>query len=102
MGAGSISRHSIGRTSPDLFSTQDSHFGSRFLFDRDGHLFYSIGDRGHEDDAQDLSRPAGKIHRIDPDGIDSARQPVCRTRRRAGVDLELWVTATRRGSRSIR
>src|SRR6185295_11218599 len=28
----------------------------------------SIGDRGHQDDAQDLSRPNGKIHRILDDG----------------------------------
>ena len=74
-------------TSPDLFSTQGSHFGSRFLFDRDGHLFYSIGDRGHEDDAQDLSRPAGKIHRINPDGTTPRDNPFVG---RAGALASIW------------
>jgi glucose/arabinose dehydrogenase len=79
-------------TSPDLFSTQGSHFGSRFLFDRDGHLFYSIGDRGHEDDAQDLSRPAGKIHRINPDGTTPRDNPFVG---RAGALASIWTLGHR-------
>jgi glucose/arabinose dehydrogenase len=51
-----------------LYWADDTHFGARFLFDKSGHLFYSIGDRGHEKDAQDLSLPNGKIHRIHDDG----------------------------------
>ncbi len=74
-------------TSPELFSTQGSHFGSRFLFDRDGHLFYSIGDRGHECDAQDLSHPAGKIHRIHTDGSTPRDNPFVG---RAGALGSIW------------
>jgi glucose/arabinose dehydrogenase len=44
------------------------HFGSRFVFDGEGHLFFTIGERGHQDDAQDLTRPNGKVHRILDDG----------------------------------
>jgi glucose/arabinose dehydrogenase len=44
------------------------HFGSRFVFDGKGYLFFSIGERGHAFDAQDLARPNGKIHRIHDDG----------------------------------
>ena len=44
------------------------HFGSRIVFDPDGYLFFSIGDRGAGDQAQELSRPNGKIHRVLPDG----------------------------------
>ena len=44
------------------------HFGSRFVFDGKGHLFFSIGERGHQDDAQDVTRPNGKVHRIHDDG----------------------------------
>jgi glucose/arabinose dehydrogenase len=51
-----------------LYWADDTHFGARFLFDKSGHLYYSIGDRGHEKDAQDLSLPNGKIHRIHDDG----------------------------------
>ena len=43
------------------------HFGTRLVF-KDGYLFFSIGDRGAMDMAQDLSRPNGKIHRIFDDG----------------------------------
>jgi glucose/arabinose dehydrogenase len=38
------------------------------VFDPEGHLYFSIGERGHQDHAQDLSRPNGKVHRIWPDG----------------------------------
>lgn len=44
------------------------HFGCRIVFDDKGHLFFSIGDRGKREQAQDLSRPNGKIHRIFKDG----------------------------------
>lgn len=44
------------------------HFGSRIVFDDEGHLFFSIGDRGIRSDAQDLTKPNGKIHRIYKDG----------------------------------
>lgn len=44
------------------------HFGSRIVFDNDGHVFFSIGDRGQRDAAQDLSRHNGKILRLNLDG----------------------------------
>jgi glucose/arabinose dehydrogenase len=44
------------------------HFGSRFVFDGQGHLFFSIGERGDKENAQDLSRPNGKVHRVMEDG----------------------------------
>ncbi|MDQ8195360.1 PQQ-dependent sugar dehydrogenase [Coraliomargarita sp. SDUM461004] len=43
------------------------HFGTRFVF-QDGYLYFGIGDRGAQNQAQDLSRPNGKIHRIHDDG----------------------------------
>jgi glucose/arabinose dehydrogenase len=58
----------IYKAPPELFYAQNSHYGLRFVFDRDGHLFYSIGDRGHAPEAQDLSKPTGKIHRVNDDG----------------------------------
>ena len=45
-----------------------SHYGCRFLFDGKGHVFFSIGDRGRADDAQNLASPLGKIHRVFDDG----------------------------------
>ncbi|MBK1875651.1 PQQ-dependent sugar dehydrogenase [Pelagicoccus mobilis] len=50
-----------------LHSSAGAHFGTRFVF-QDGYLFFGIGDRGRQGQAQDLSRPNGKIHRIFDDG----------------------------------
>ncbi len=44
------------------------HFGSRLAFDRDGHLYISIGDRGQQDHAQDPANHQGSVVRINPDG----------------------------------
>jgi len=38
------------------------------VFDDSGDLYFSIGDRGRKLDAQNLSRPEGKFHRIHDDG----------------------------------
>ena len=43
------------------------HFGSRFAF-IDNDLYFTIGDAGKQDNAQDLSVPTGKVHRIRDDG----------------------------------
>ncbi|MBC6411840.1 MAG: PQQ-dependent sugar dehydrogenase, partial [Hyphomonadaceae bacterium] len=44
------------------------HYGSRITFDDAGRLYFSIGDRGLKEQAQDLSLPNGKVHRINRDG----------------------------------
>ncbi|MEX0923165.1 MAG: PQQ-dependent sugar dehydrogenase [Rhodovibrionaceae bacterium] len=44
------------------------HFGSRLVFDREGYLFATIGERGERDRAQDPHDPAGSVLRIHDDG----------------------------------
>lgn len=45
------------------------HWGSRIVFDDDGHIFFTIGDRGNRDlNPQDLSRDGGKVYRLNLDG----------------------------------
>ena len=51
----------------DTYVTTRHHYGCRIVFDPDGYLYFSIGDRGRSSNAQDLTRPNGKIHRIHPD-----------------------------------
>ena len=51
------------------------HFGLRAVFADDGNLFFSIGDRGEDDRAQDLMDHAGAILRIAPDGSIPAYNP---------------------------
>ena len=53
---------------PEDYIKTGFHFGSRITFDDKGHLYFGIGDRGIQDEAQDLTRPNGKIHRIMRDG----------------------------------
>ena len=52
----------------DTYRTTRHHYGTRIIFDPDKVLYFAIGDRGHGSDAQNLSKPNGKIHRILRDG----------------------------------
>lgn len=52
----------------ELYSATRHHYGSRIIFDDEDYLYFSVGDRGAKEQAQDLSRPNGKIHRIHKDG----------------------------------
>ncbi|MFA7027505.1 MAG: PQQ-dependent sugar dehydrogenase [Sulfurovum sp.] len=50
-------------------ATSDNiHFGSRIAFDESGHLFFTVGDRGTRENAQNLGNHAGTILRLNPDG----------------------------------
>jgi glucose/arabinose dehydrogenase len=44
------------------------HWGSRLAFDPAGDLYATVGERGNEDTAQNLSRHGGSVVRIKPDG----------------------------------
>ncbi|HEU4985982.1 MAG TPA: PQQ-dependent sugar dehydrogenase [Rhizobiaceae bacterium] len=49
-------------------TSKGQHFGSRLVFHPDGTLFFTIGERGQGDRAQDPSDHAGSVLRINPDG----------------------------------
>ncbi len=49
-------------------STGGRHFGSRIAFDYDGHVFFSIGDRGDRDNGQNKMTHAATIVRLNLDG----------------------------------
>ena len=50
-------------------TTKGQHFGSRLVFDENGYLFFSIGERGNRDEnPQDITRDGGKIYRLNDDG----------------------------------
>lgn len=63
-----IEQELIFRAPAALYSPSGAHFGCRMIFDRQGHLFFTIGDREKMDDAQDLSKASGKIHRVTDTG----------------------------------
>lgn len=44
------------------------HYGSRIAFDRKGHVYFTVGDRGDRSNSQDLATHAGAILRLHLDG----------------------------------
>ena len=63
------------------------HFGSRIAFDDAGHLFFSVGDRGHRPNGQDLMTHAGSILRLNLDGSVPADNPFVK---RKDALPEIW------------
>lgn len=50
-------------------TTKGQHFGSRIVFDKEGFLYFSAGERGnHFVNPQDITRDNGKIYRLNDDG----------------------------------
>ena len=56
-------------------SKASHHFGSRLVFDRQGYLYITLGDRGEMDRAQRLDDHAGSVIRIHDDGRVPADNP---------------------------
>lgn len=78
----------IYRQSPKVDST--AHFGSRLVFDRNGYLFVSLGDRLLDTQrgfAQDLSRGNGKVVRITTEGAAAPGNPFAAT---PGAQPHIW------------
>ena len=76
----------IYRQLPKVASS--GHFGSRLVFDRNGYLFVTLGDRQNGDQqayAQDLSRGNGKVVRITISGAAAPGNPVL-----AGAQSGIW------------
>ena len=70
----------IYRTFPN--NNSGLHYGTRFAFDKDGYLYFSIGERSSIETrplAQDLSTPLGKILRITTDGKPAPGNPFANT-----------------------
>ncbi len=67
-----------------------AHFGSRLVFDRDGRLFVTLGERSaasFRDQAQDLGSHLGKVVRIEADGRVPDDNPFLD---QAGALPEIW------------
>ncbi len=62
-----VEEEEIFRAGDRFYTRGGVHFGCRLVF-RGDYLFFTIGDRGRQNEAQDLSRPNGKTHRIFADG----------------------------------
>ncbi|HVG14278.1 MAG TPA: PQQ-dependent sugar dehydrogenase [Chitinophagaceae bacterium] len=65
---------------PDsLMVTRGDRWGCRFLFDKAGYLYFSIGDMGKAMASQDVKLPTGKVYRIYPDGTIPKDNPFVKT-----------------------
>jgi glucose/arabinose dehydrogenase len=63
-----VDQQMLFRAAPELYTPVNAHYGTRFIFDKENHLFYTIGERNVMEHAQNLSNPLGKIHRVNDDG----------------------------------
>lgn len=68
-------------------SSAGHHFGSRIVFDRQGYVFFSVGERGVKEDAQLLNKHSGKIIRLNEDGTIPADNPFVGV---SGALPEIW------------
>jgi aldose sugar dehydrogenase len=64
-----------------------AHFGCRIVFDQDNYLFFTIGDRGQQDNAQKLDNHNGKVFRIHDDGRIPSDNPFVNN---PGAMPEIW------------
>ncbi len=73
-----IDKELIYKATPNTKKGQ--HFGSRIEFDKDGYLFFSVGDRGNRDvNPQNINRDGGKIYRLHDDGSIPSDNPFVQT-----------------------
>jgi glucose/arabinose dehydrogenase len=71
----------------DSATTARHHFGSRIAFDRQGHVYFGVGDRGDRHEAQNLANHQGTIIRLNLDGSVPADNPFLRD---ASARAETW------------
>jgi glucose/arabinose dehydrogenase len=63
-----VDQETLWQAPAEAYTGRGQHFGSRIVFDEDGYLYFTIGDRGAMEQAQDVSHPNGKVHRLHDDG----------------------------------
>jgi aldose sugar dehydrogenase len=85
-----VNQEVIFRSSPS--SDRRHHFGSRIVFDNDGYMFFTIGDRGVMGNSQELNNYAGKTFRLYDDGRIPADNPFVG---RADALDEIWTYGNR-------
>jgi glucose/arabinose dehydrogenase len=57
-------------------TTKGQHFGSKIVFDNNGYLYFSVGDRGnHFENPQSIKRDGGKTYRLNDDGSIPKNNP---------------------------
>ena len=69
-----VDKELLYKASPN--TTKGQHFGSRIVFDNEGYLYFTIGERGERDEnPQDITRDGGKVYRLNDDGSVPSDNP---------------------------
>lgn len=93
---GTLSEDMTGLTNVEVIFSQKpkerstKHFGSRLVFDKEGDLFITLGERSNEEfrgQSQELNSHLGKIVRLHPDGAVPEDNPFVTTE---GALPEIW------------
>lgn len=86
----------VFQADPAEYTESHVHFGCRMVFDGQGYLFFSIGDRGERPDPQNASQrldnPKGKVLRIFEDGRIPPDNPFIQT---PGAHPAIWTLGNR-------
>ncbi|MDO8966115.1 PQQ-dependent sugar dehydrogenase [Algoriphagus sp.] len=69
-----------------------THYGSRIVFDNQKFLYFTNGERGSQNNAQNLTNSHGKVHRIHDDGRIPADNPFVNT---ANAVPSIWTYGNR-------
>ncbi len=80
-----VDKQQLFKALPD--SKTGHHVGCRITFDGKGHLFFSVGERGKSENAQNISNDCGKIHRINEDGTIPDDNPFAH---QPGASKSIW------------
>lgn len=69
-------------------TTKPYHFGSRIVFDKQGYVYFTIGDRGeHFVNPQDITKDGGKVYRLKDDGTIPTDNPFYN---QSGAKTAIW------------
>lgn len=68
-------------------ASSEVHFGSRIAFDGNGYMFFTSGERGTKENAQDLTNHLGKVLRLHDDGKIPSDNPFVSV---IGAKSEIW------------
>lgn len=82
-----VDQQDIFRAPWSLYTPSGMHYGCRLLFDRKGHLYFTLGERGDMTNARRTDTPLGKVHRVNLDGSVPKDNPFAG---RAGAVGSIW------------
>jgi glucose/arabinose dehydrogenase len=69
-----VDQEDIWKADKEFYNSAGVHFGTRIVFDK-GYIYFIVGERGANMDAQNLKNPFAKIYRLFDDGSEPKDNP---------------------------